>query len=100
MQAILTGFLMVFALSTTLWTQEGGFDDPLLVQAVQAQSVRDYAKAQALFEEYIKDLSEEEQALYRDLAQVAFPDDLEIYRDADTEKRAELIDRFWRRLDP
>ena len=100
MQAILTGFLTLCALSTTLWAQEGGFDDPLLVQAVQAQSVRDYAKAQALFEEYIKDLSEEEQALYRDLAQVAFPDDLEIYRDADTEKRAELIDRFWRRLDP
>ena len=100
MHAILTGFLMVCALSTTLWAQEGGFDDPLLVQAVQAQSVRDYAKAQALFEEYIKDLSEEEQALYRDLAQVALPEDLEIYRDADTEKRAELIARFWRRLDP
>ncbi len=100
MHAILTGFLMVCALSTTLWAQVGDFDDPLLVQAVQAQSVRDYAKAQALFEEYIKDLSKEEQTLYRNLAQVAWPEDLEIYRDADTEKRAELIDRFWRRLDP
>ena len=100
MQAILMGFMMVCALSTTLWAQEGGFDDPLLAQAVQAQSVRDYAKAQALFEDYIKDLSEEEQVLYRDLAQVALPEDLEIYRDADREKRAELIDRFWRRLDP
>ena len=100
MRAILKGFLMVCALGTTPWAQEGGFDEPLLVQAVQAQSVRDYAKAQALFEEYINDLSEEEQALYRDLAQVALPEDLEIYRDADREKRAELIDRFWRRLDP
>lgn len=100
MHAILMGFLMVCALSTTLWAQVGDFDDPLLVQAVQAQSVRDYAKAQALFEEYIKDLSKEEQTLYRNLAQVAWPEDLEIYRDADTEKRAELIDRFWRRLDP
>lgn len=100
MHAIVKGFLIVYALGTTLWAQEGGFDDPLLVQAVQAQSVRDYAKAQALFEDYIKDLSEEEQVLYRDLAQVALPDDLEIYRDANTEKRAELTDRFWRRLDP
>ncbi len=100
MHAILTGFLMVCVLSTTLWAQEGDFDDPLLVQAVRAQSVRDYAKAQALFEDYIKDLSEEEQVLYRDLAQVALPEDLEIYRDADKEKRAGLIDRFWRRLDP
>ena len=100
MHAILTGFLTVCVLSTTLWAQEGDFDDPLLVQAVRAQSVRDYAKAQALFEDYIKDLSEEEQALYRDLAQVALPEDLEIYRDADKEKRVGLIDRFWRRLDP
>ena len=51
MHAILTGFLLACVLTAPLWAQEGDFDSPLLVQAVQAQSVRDYAKAQALFEE-------------------------------------------------
>jgi len=93
-----TGFLLVCALGGNLWA--GDFDNPLLVQAVEAQAVRDYAKAQALFEDYIATLPEKEQSLYRDLAQVALPDDLEIYRDASKEKRAELADRFWQRVDP
>ena len=100
MSAIFTfaGFLLV--LNTMLWAQDGSFDNPLLVQAVQAQAVRDYAQSQTLFEEYIATLPENERVLYRDLSQVALPDDLEIYRDASTEKRAELTDRFWRRVDP
>ena len=93
-----TGFLLVCALGGNLWA--GDFDNPLLVQAVEAQAVRDYAKAQTLFEDYIATLPEKEQSLYRDLAQVALPDDLEIYRDASKEKRAELADRFWQRVDP
>lgn len=100
MRAIWTcaGFLLVCALGGNMWA--GDFDNPLLVQAVEAQAVRDYAKAQALFEDYIATLPEKEQSLYRDLAQVALPDDLEIYRDASKEKRAELADRFWQRVDP
>ena len=100
MSAIFTfaGFLLV--LNTMLWAQDGNFDNPLLVQAVQAQAVRDYAQSQTLFEEYIATLPENERVLYRDLSQVALPDDLEIYRDAKKEKRAELTDRFWRRVDP
>ncbi len=92
------GFLLFWALSGKMWA--GDFDDPRLVQAVEAQAVRDYAKAQTAFEDYIATLPEKERSLYRDLAQVALPDDLEIYRDASKEKRAELADRFWQRVDP
>lgn len=95
---VCAGLLLFCASSGKLWA--GDFDDPLLVQAVEAQAVRDYAKAQTSFEEYIATLPEKERSLYRDLSQVAFPDDLEIYRDASKEKRAELADRFWQRVDP
>ena len=95
---VCAGLLLFCASGGKLWA--GDFDDPLLVQAVEAQAVRDYAKAQTSFEEYIATLPEKERSLYRDLSQVAFPDDLEIYRDASKEKRAELADRFWQRVDP
>ena len=95
---VCAGLLLFCASSGKLWA--GDFDDPLLVQAVEAQAVRDYAKAQTSFEEYIATLPEKERSLYRDLSQVAFPDDLEIYRDASKEKRTELADRFWQRVDP
>lgn len=95
---VCAGLLLFCASSGKLWA--GDFENPLLVQAVEAQAVRDYAKAQTSFEEYIATLPEKERSLYRDLSQVAFPDDLEIYRDASKEKRAELADRFWQRVDP
>lgn len=80
--------------------QDTYFDNPTVVQAVRAQAERDYDKAQALFEDYIATLPDEEQVLYHDLAQVALVNDLEIYRDATVEQRAALTDRFWQRLDP
>ncbi|MDP6041665.1 MAG: GWxTD domain-containing protein, partial [Candidatus Latescibacteria bacterium] len=83
-----------------LQAQDISFDNPSVVQAIRAQAEHDYDKAQALFEEYIATLSDKEQMLYHDLAQVAFADDLEIYRDATLEQRHVLTSRFWQRLDP
>ena len=71
---------------------------PLLAQALMARG--DYEGALGAFKVYVESLDREEQALYRDVALVGLPHEIEAYRNTPPEKRAAFLQRFWLRHDP
>ncbi|MBT5829702.1 MAG: GWxTD domain-containing protein, partial [Candidatus Latescibacteria bacterium] len=83
-----------------VWAEESVMDPPFLVQAIQAQKEYDYGQAQALFEQYINTLPNQEQALYLDMAYVASRRDLKVYERISDAEKDEVKRRFWTRTDP
>lgn len=68
--------------------------------AMLSQSAGQIKVAQKLYETYISHLPLEEQALYRDITQIASKSELALYRDTKENERESLITRFWNRADP
>jgi len=75
-------------------------ENPLVVQAIQAQSVQDYEKAQDLFEQYIMTRPQKEQALFLDISYVASNKDLRLFKRVPKDEKDILRRRFWARTDP
>ncbi|MCZ6636317.1 MAG: GWxTD domain-containing protein, partial [bacterium] len=90
--------LAVFLVCVVAGVCRGEEENNTLSQALQALDVREFDQAQALFDRYIGALPEEEQALFKDVSYLSSRSEMEIYKDADDP--AEMIRRFWARLDP
>jgi GWxTD domain-containing protein len=82
------------------YAEEDVLKNPVLIQAFLAQQERDFEKAQTLFDQYIADLTEAEQALYKDISRIAPLADVRLCQQAEAGERKVMLDRFWNRVDP
>ncbi|MCZ6636307.1 MAG: GWxTD domain-containing protein [bacterium] len=71
-----------------------------LEMAALGQMAGDFEGAQRLYEAYIARLPEAEQSVFQDISLVASRHELKTYRNMPDDLKAEMIRRFWMRMDP
>ena len=71
-----------------------------LEMAILSQMARNFEAAQHLYEAYIARLPEAERSIFQEISPVASKEEMEVYDRTPEDRKAEMVRRFWNRLDP